>query len=261
MLNKIINKNKLILTSIILISTIFTIAKTTEVTKTSQKRHKVGLLIVATGRYINLVEQLIISANKHFLKNHDVTYFIFTDGQPPKAANVIKISQNRLGWPYDTMMRYEMYYKAKDIVADMDYLFATDADMLFVDTVGDEILSDRVATMHPGFVGRRGTYETNKNSTACINNNEGTHYFAGGFNCGTKKEFLRLAETVTKNIHTDLGKNLIAVWHDESHLNRYYVDNVPTLMLSPSYCYPESWNLPYHKRLLALDKNHSEMRK
>jgi len=31
--------------------------------------------------------------------------------------------------------------------------------------------------------------------------------------------------------------------------------------LDPSYCYPESWNLPYEKKLLALDKNHQEIRR
>ena len=263
---KIITKSKIILTITILISTIFSITKTEQDVNNLQinlgkKRFKVGLLVVATGRYINFVEPLINSAKKHFLTNHDVTYFIFTEGQPPKADNIIKIQQNRLGWPYDTMMRYEMYYKAKDLLKDMDYLFASDADMLFVDTVGDEILSDRVATLHPLQFGNTGSYDRNKNSTACINNGDGKNYFAGGFNGGSTKEFLRLADTITKNIYIDLGKNIIALWHDESHINRYYVDNEPTKILSSSYCYPEGLNLPYQQKLLALNKNHAEMRK
>lgn len=53
----------------------------------------------------------------------------------------------------------------------------------------------------------------------------------------------------------------MAVWHDESHWNRYCIDHKPTTILSPSYCYPESWNLPYKKRLLALDKDHIAYRK
>lgn len=259
-----IKKNNLFFTTgLMLLSflffTVLSNAKLDE--KNGQKKYKIGLLVVATGRYINFVEPLINSANKYFLKNHDVTYFIFTDGQPPKAGNIIKIPQNRLGWPYDTMMRYEMYYLAKSKIENMDYLFATDADMLFVDEVGDEILSDRVATQHPGFVGKLGTYETNKNSTAYVDIQNAKYYFAGGFNGGKTEEFLKLALNITKNVYFDLSKNIIAVWHDESHLNKYYIDNKPTLILSPSYCYPESWNLPYHKRLLALDKNHSQMRK
>ena len=37
--------------------------------------------------------------------------------------------------------------------------------------------------------------------------------------------------------------------------------NKPTTILSPSYCYPESWNLNYTKKLLALDKDHESIRK
>jgi len=222
---------------------------------------KIGLLIVATGRYIQFVKPLVKSAEKHFLTNHEVTYFVFTDGQTPDMPNIVKIHQERLGWPYDTMMRYEMYYNAKDLLEKMDYLFACDADMLFVDTVGEEILGAQVATQHPGFVGKRGTYETRKKSTAYIAPHEGKHYFAGGFNGGSSQEFLKRSRIMTENIHKDLEKNIVAVWHDESHLNRYLVDNPPTVILTPSYCYPERWKLPYHKRLLALDKNHAKMRK
>lgn len=227
----------------------------------AEKQYKIGLLIVATGRYIQFVEPLVKSADKHFCTNHQVTYFVFTDGQVPDHKNIVKIEQKRLGWPYDTMMRISMYDKQRDTLEKMDYLFATDADMLFVDTVGDEIFSDRVATQHPGFVGKRGTYETNSVSTAYVGPREGQQYFAGGFNGGSSKEFLKMAHTITGNINKDLEKNFIAIWHDESHINRYFIDNPPTKILSPSYCYPESWNLGYHKRLLALDKNHNEIRK
>lgn len=224
--------------------------------------HKVGLLVMATGKYIQFVPPLISSARNFFCTEQDVTYFVFTD-QPTDhiAAQDIKfIHQKRLGWPFDTMHRFLVYLKNWESLKDMDYLFACDADMRFVDTVGDEILSDLVGTQHPGFVNKRGSYETNPISTACVQRNEGTYYFAGGFYGAKNDEFLKLLQTLTHNIDIDLKKNFIAVWHDESHLNRYFIDNPPTKMLSPEYCYPESWKLPYKKRLLALDKNHSECR-
>ena len=61
------------------------------------------------------------------------------------------------------------------------------------------------------------------------------------------------------NVNRDLHKNHIAVWHDESHLNRYFIDHPPKT-LSPSYSYPERLKLPFPKIILALDKNHGEMR-
>lgn len=220
----------------------------------------VGLLVMATGKYIRFVPPLIQSAEKHFCKNHNVTYFIFTDGDLPPADNVVVLYQQKLGWPYDTMMRYHAYAAHKDLLEEQDYLFACDADMRFVDTVGDEILGERVATIHPGFCGGRGTFETNSVSTACIYGYEGVRYYAGGFYGASSKEFIKILDTNIANIEQDLKKGYIAIWHDESHWNRYCVDHPPTVILSPSYCYPESWNLPYHKRLLALDKNHHEMR-
>ena len=221
----------------------------------------VGLLIVATGKYINFVEPLVASAEKHLLPHHQKTYFVFTDGQVPRAHNVIGVYQKRLGWPYDTLMRCSIYSAHADLYANIDYLFALDADMLFVDTVGDEILGDRVATQHPGFVGQRGTYETNGSSTACVQGHEGSYYFAGGFHGGSHDEFLKLAGTMYHNIMRDLEHNFVAIWHDESHLNRYFVDNPPTKILSASYCYPGKQRTTYPKKLVALDKNHAEYRK
>jgi histo-blood group ABO system transferase len=222
---------------------------------------KVGLLVMATGKYIQFIEPLINSADNYFCPEDEVTYFIFTDGQPPVRADVIKTHQGRLGWPLDTMMRCRAYLNGYDAWKDMDYVFACDADMLFVDTVGREILSERVATQHPGYVGGRGTPETRSSSTAYIRPHENSYYFAGGFHGGSTAEFFKLASTMLRNIEIDLEKGIVAVWHDESHLNRYFVDNPPTKILNPEYCYPEELHLPYHKRLLALCKNHAEMRK
>ena len=97
-------------------------------------------------------------------------------------------------------------------------------------------------------------------SRACVDYDKREYYFAGGFYGGKTKQFLMLVHTLAENIRADLANNIIALWHDESHLNRYFADHSPEVILSPSYCYPESWALPYHKRLLALDKNHQQLR-
>ena len=224
---------------------------------------KIGLLIVATGQYDQFVDPLIESARQHFLNGHEVTYFVFTDGtRVSRAKDVVSVLHKKLGWPFDTMMRNEVYCKNKKILEDQDYLFALDADMRFVDAVGDEILGERVATLHPGFIdGKRGTYETNSKSKAYVSKKEGKLYFAGGFFGGSKKEFFKIINQTTSNIHDDLSQGIIAIWHDESHWNRYCIDHPPTVVLNPSYCYPESWELDFPKKLLALDKNHDKIRK
>jgi histo-blood group ABO system transferase len=225
---------------------------------------KIGLLVMATGKYIQFVEPLLKSADEHFCTDHDVTYFVFTDQEidffDKVQRSIVRIEQKRLGWPYDTLMRIPIYLKHKEAYIDCDYLFALDADMLFVDAVGSEILGELVATQHPGFVGQRGTYETRKISTACVACSEGEQYFAGGFNGGSRDTCLHMYETIAKNIEIDLNKNFIALWHDESHINRYFIDHKPAVILDPSYCYPGCRKIPYEPKLMALDKNHKEMR-
>ena len=230
---------------------------------------KVGLLIVATGKYDEFVDPLIASARKHFCTNHEVTYFVFADGNRiTDADDVVRIYQQRLGWPYDTMMRNLIYWDNRELFKEQDYLFALDADMRFVDSVGDEILGERVATLHPGYVETRGTYETNPRSLAYVSEDEGEYYFAGGFFGGTREEFLNITGETSRRVLADLGIGIVPVWHDESHWNRYCIDFKPTVILGPAYCYPDMW-LPEWKfawketcspKLLCLTKNHSEYR-
>lgn len=225
------------------------------------KPYKVGLVVMATGKYTIFLENLLQSADKFFLPDHERIYFVFTDGQVPESDHIVRIEQKRLGWPHDTMMRFLVYLNAQAYLADLDYVFACDADMLFIDKIGDEILGQRVATRHPGYClphQYHDDYDRNPCSTAYVADNEGSYYFAGGFYGGTMLEFLKIASTCTDHILQDLDHGIIAKWHDESHLNRYFVDNPPTVILSPSYCYPEFWDLPFKPRLLALAKNHKE---
>lgn len=227
---------------------------------------KVGLLVVATGKYIQFVPPLVESARNHFCKGHEVTYFIFTDTDFAAQKDIVVLPHRKMGWPYDTLLRYEAYQSAASLLEQQDYLYACDADMLFCANVGEEMFSKRVATRHPGFdeaspfPQARGSYDTNPQSTAYVADHEGTHYFAGGFYGGEASEVLRIVHTNLQKIYKDAEIGYIAIWHDESYWNRYCIDFPPTLMLSPSYCYPESWSLPYEKKLLALDKDHEAVR-
>ncbi len=225
---------------------------------------KIGLLVIATGKYSRFLPDLFMSADRYFMIKHNVTKFVFTDNPDVVSNTTVVIPHIHEPWPNPTLKRYHAFNKHFSILKKMDYLFYCDADMLFVDTIGSEILPDTktemVATEHPGFYGgRRGTYETNPDSSAYVSDNEGSIYFAGGFNGGTSQAFLQMSTVIQQQIDKDMDKGIIAVWHDESHLNRYLIDNPPKV-LTPSYCYPERWTLPFEKKLLALDKDHSSMR-
>ena len=223
---------------------------------------KIGLLIIATNKYTTFIEPLIKSADDNFLNNQEVTYFIFTN-KPLKlisTRNINYINVEHKDWPWMTLGRYKIFSDSHDELSKMDYLYYCDADMRFVGVVGDEILSDLVATQHPGYYGTKGTPETNHSSLACVYPNEDMQYFAGGFNGGSSYEYLKMSKIISTNIDIDYSNGIIAIWHDESHMNRYLIDNKPTKILNPSYCYGESMNIPFERKLITLDKNHSEIR-
>lgn len=234
----------------------------------SEKKN-IGLLIIATGKYDQFIPPLFHSIKRFFCTEDDVKLFAFTDSNDIiENDNIIRLQQEHLGWPGATLMRYHIFDKHKEELSKMDYLFYCDVDMKFVAPVGREILPEDnsnglVGTIHPGFYDQRtgrGTYETRKESTAFVKEDEGENYFAGGFNGGTSEAFLKMAAHIKMNVDIDKEKGIIAVWHDESHLNRYFINNPPK-QLSPSYCYPESWAVPFEKKLVALVKNHAEFQK
>lgn len=206
-----------------------------------EKRYKIGYCMTATSRYADYVDMLIESVRKHFLKNHDITFFVFSDRPVTTAPDVVQTAIEHKKWPYGTLLRFEYYYGAREQLAQMDYVFASDADMVFVQDVPDFILSTRIGTSHVGFMHHnraRYTYDENQLSKAYIAPHEGVIYYAGCFYGGTSAEFIKLITTTTHAIKDDIANhNYIARYHDESHLNRYFVDNPPTLILPASFCY------------------------
>ena len=230
---------------------------------------RIGLAVIATGKYVDLALSMIESARLYFFKGHDVRFFIFTDKSLPQIYNTGCIHVKHEPWPLPTLKKFHFLYDHRSAFSNLDFLFLSDADMLFVNPVGEEILPTEkpflTGTVHPGFWSPisndniRGTYENNTKSTAYVGSEEGLIYFAGGFNGGKTKDFMKMAATIKAHVDIDLSKEYIAVWHDESHINRYYIDNPPKV-LPPDYCYPESGILPVTKKLLALDKDHAVMR-
>lgn len=225
-------------------------------------RLNVGLLIIASNKYISFLNDLLTTADEYFLQDQNVEYFVFTDHETintesKRKINLIKTKHKP--WPWMTLGRYEIFSNNAECFTSMDYLFYCDADMKFCDTVGVEILSDRVATQHPGYYGTRGTPETNPASLACVFPFEDMQYFAGGFNGGKKSEYLKMSNKLSYNIKTDYINNIIAVWHDESHMNRYFIDNPPTKILDPNYCTPSN-QINQSTKLSALVKKHEQYR-
>jgi hypothetical protein len=222
---------------------------------------KIGILLICTGKYIMFFEDLYKSCETFFMPNTEKTYYVFTDGDIGNHKNVIRIEQPFIGFPFDTLMRYEMFYKNKSILEKQDYLYFLNANMLCVDYINEEILpkkenSHLAAVHHPGYKDKpinEYSYERNPNSNFYIPYDNGEFYYQGNFNGGKSFEFLEMSEKLSKLINEDVSNGIIPVWWDESAMNWYLLDKNP-LRISPQYAAPEGWGIQ-NTKIMSRDKN------
>jgi len=225
---------------------------------------KIGMLVIATNKYIEFVGPLWESAKKFFMTGtpHEVSMFVFTN-MPAVPEETIRVQHEHEPWPNPTLKRYHVFDKNATLLGAMDYLYYCDADMRFEASVGEEVIGELVATRHPGFWDKprsffEQSYERRPQSMAYMPPGYGKAYYAGGFNGGRAGRFLSMAKEIKGWIDKDLSKDIIAEWHDESYMNKYMAGNPPTVELSPAYCYQEEMSLPFPRKLVALYKKKPE---
>lgn len=222
---------------------------------------RIDILTICTGKYTMFFDGLYESSEKHFLSGHEKRYIVFTDGEITPRNNVVRIEQPKLGWPFDTMMRFKMFNSINEII-DADYVFFLNANMKFVDTVSEEVIPTEkndylMGVIHPGYQNKHTMelpYERRTHSSVQIPYGQGTTYYQGCFNGGRTEEFLRMSSILATGIESDLSKSIVPIWHDESALNWYYSLRNP-LTINPSYAYPESVDMGIEKKILQLDKS------
>jgi hypothetical protein len=70
-----------------------------------------------------------------------------------------------------------------------------------------------------------------------------------------------MIEILDKNIQDDLSRDIIAKWHDESHLNEFYINRREQVkVLGPEYAYPEVFSeyCEFEPKIVHLSKNNSK---
>lgn len=252
------------------------LARYQRVQKPVTRNVNVGLLLIATGKYHKFIQGMISSADRYFLNNGcDVTYYVFTDNPDNGARSprkIIYIPTEHKPFPYASMDRFKHFINHTETLKNEDYLFYADVDSMFVDFVSNEILGNLVGVRHCGYYNKYGPYEHNPSSCLFVPENypkRYKYYFGGGFSGGRRHSYLELAKWCSEKIEQDVSRGIIPVWHDETALNRYFLEIEPDIVLSPSYHYPQS-NIEGYKRqwspdrfepkILLLDKNHHEVR-
>ena len=224
---------------------------------------KIALLTIATDKYISFLEPLHKSIFLNFLPDHEKTLFVFTD-KDINYTNTNTIKINHLPWPITTLMRFFYFTNIADVLKTFDYVYYIDSDMLVHSNINEEILpvnNEIIATKHFYQQHSTGTYETNTKSTAYIEVTDALYgkYCQACFFGANSQTFVKMSEELNQNINIDLKNNYIALWHDESHFNKYILNNY-CILLHSGYTHP-SWipekNNENPVKLLHLNANSS----
>ena len=238
---------------------------------------------------------MVLSFKTNYEGDHEVTFHVFSD-QTEKISELKNVLKNTdivhhkipaYGWPDATLLRYEVISEAYKILNE-DILVHIDADMIFegnpVDLFRAVINEKMLFVQHPGFYrphgriekvkyyfsfrslirdlyliisnGGIGAWEKRKASSAYIPRKFRRQYFCGAVWAGKNRVVKEFCLEASRRTKKDLSNNLVARWHDESHLNRYAI-NHPIIFLDPRFCFDETY--PQLKKLnpviVAVDKS------
>ncbi len=231
---------------------------------------KVGILYICTGRYTVFWPDFYRTFQKKFLPGSDKTFFVFTDAERldyDDAPDVRRIYQKALDWPYSSLLRFKMFVSQQAALEQMDFLFFANANLICSQTVTEAEFLPRpqrgerlLVVQQPGFWDKKPlfcSYDRNPKCRAYIPYNCGRVYVSGGLNGGTAGAFLAMSRELDRRTDADLADGQMALWHDESHLNRYIAEQDPASyrLLTPAYWYPEGWDLPFEQKITVRDKS------
>jgi hypothetical protein len=192
------------------------------------------------------------------------------------------------GWPDATLLRYKLITSLRGSLNEDDVLMYLDSDMLAVSEMsyldfcqGEEVQVTLVR--HPGYFrpqglagvkfylanpkiamqdiysllvsGGVGSWETRRSSNAYIGKRMRRRYFCGGIWWGPALEVIELSEQLAQRIDDDSSKGIVAIWHDESHLNWWATQNHHNTA-SPEYCFSSDFPAlrKLQPKILAVDK-------
>jgi hypothetical protein len=237
--------------------------------KAENSKMKILIVTIALGKYTDFLPRFLSTTKDLFVPGVEKEYLIITDknlGQFEKDNYTIHTSfSEKLCWPLDTIMRFHYFCKNVELMKNFDYIFYLDSDMAIHDEIKKEEIipyeKGLVGVLHPGFYkDKKGTFDRNPASNAYVSKKHTNPYFQGCVIGGTAEKFVGLIQNLKHAVEADFKNNYIALWHDESHLNKYFADN-PPMVLHPGFAYPEGWNIPFDMKIIHLAKNHSEIRK
>ena len=226
---------------------------------------KIAINIIATNKYLDFLENIVKTIDNHFFPESDVSVIVHTNLEIPDSLekysrlNFVKNTITHEPWPFTTLRRFDYFLRTKESLKENDYCFYIDVDSLFIRDIYENILPSRgiIGTIHPCLYSGNGTPDRNQQSKAFIPYGANNRYFCGGFFGGSSEEFIEMSEIIKSNIEDDLSRNIMALWHDESHLNNFLYYNPPSMILEHPFAIAESYETPDDEitKILFIDKS------
>jgi hypothetical protein len=239
------------------------------------------ILNIATKKYLDYWKQLVQSAEANTVPEDNIHFWLFTDQPDEAkthakdflniAIDVFEIPS--LGWPEATLLRYEIFLK-QVLKSDVGIFVYLDADMLITKSPW-HVIREKLSTseiclvQHPGYwrphggkrvicylrnprlllsdfllslkYGALGKWEERDSSTAYVPRHLRKNYYCGGIWFGNQNAIRKMIEQLSSNVKTDGSREIMAVWHDESHLNQWAANNDHSEE-SPRLCFDETYS-------------------
>lgn len=206
-----------------------------------KKTQKVALIYIATGNYIVFWDNFYKSAEKNFLPGVNKHYFLISNHSLDELPdNVTHIYYPHKKWPSIALEKFSIICSLKDRLTDYAYTYSFNANTWFVQPIKGDIIPNAtqkiIAALHPSFYKTDYTYPycSDKESPAYLEQTENSRYYQSGLIGGVTKDFLKMAQIISQWTDSDLKRNYIPIWHDESYFNKYIADKNP-LVLTPNY--------------------------
>lgn len=224
---------------------------------------KIGVLYICTGKYSAFWDDFYSSTKSKLFNDSELMFYVFTDDESilkSEHNDVTTVYCQSEAWPFPTLMRYRTFLSIEHKYQDVEYLLFCNANLRVTSPVQfDEVfgVQDLFATIHPGYEGKNAStfpYEKNIKSRAHTDK-RALEYVCGGFNGGRRDPFLSMCYILNGRIQKDFSENIIAIWHDETHFNRYYAENREKFnLISADFCFPEGWDLERKSKITILTK-------
>ncbi|RXN29591.1 globoside alpha-1,3-N-acetylgalactosaminyltransferase 1-like isoform X1 [Labeo rohita] len=241
-----------------------------------QQNITIATTVFALGKYTKFLKDFLESAEQNYFVGFRVHYYLFTDqpqqvpevkmGEDHQLTVMVVPSSNR--WQEISLRRMERLEKLieSQLINEANYVFSLDVDTKFYGRWGAESLGRLVAAIHPWFYytpREQFPYERRPESQAFIPHSEGDFYYGGAMIGGLVKNVYQLVKTCREQLDIDAAKSIEAAWQEESHLNKYFLYNKPSKLLSPEYLWDDKRSKPEEIKTIRYShvyKNYNEVR-